>query len=507
MEELVQFRLLSSRLSVDEYCTVLSNVVNETNMTEFSSMIFNHFYQKLRKQNVEDTSDSAGLRMDTINREIYNVISQRNSNENSIDVCDKDSDDETESVSSEPLQITYFTDVIIQEIASYLPFKSYSKFQSCNRSIFVAINTQPTLQELEMDVSIKDCIHNDDNSYQIAAFMKRFARIQKLTIGYHNRKYIPFIKFHHLKQLDLNATKKELAGFLSKNTFNWDSIDKLHVGGKYALEIIRRCKNLTTLHIYNCRDDYHNTISKQLADLACVQRLQCLVLERGNDNIDTRIVLRKTGNTLQSLAIHPASHKLDGITFDSLVELRLGYVSSPNDIASIIKQTKQLRRIGIGAFLCFTCALTGPKCSDFTMDFEQLFGLDTLQYCYMQSDVSYLSGIVKLIETSLKQVKKQREILKLELDFGGSMYTLGDMGKELDLGLVVDTSMIHQINNVMNALQSWYRHFMLILVFEVEELQAVSQWLDSLLNTFSEVYSHQAGEVKVIISNNCSAFS
>eukprot|EP01083_Nonionella_stella_P245279 852741_1 len=130
MEQFIKFRLQADTLSLGEYRRFICNVLNESNMQEFSSMIFNHLHQKWKKQTEEQPSN--GLQIHQINHEISNIVSQRQMNEQN--------DTENDSEIVEPIQtnINHLTDVLIQEIASYLPFKSYSNFQSCCRSIFYA---------------------------------------------------------------------------------------------------------------------------------------------------------------------------------------------------------------------------------------------------------------------------------------------------------------------------------------------------------------------------------
>eukprot|EP01083_Nonionella_stella_P272134 922593_1 len=131
MEQFIKFRLQADTLSLDEYRRFICNVLDDSNLQEFSSMIFGHFHQKWKKQTEEQPSN--GLQMHQINHEISNIVSQRQMNET-----------ETEPIRTD---INHLTDVLIQEIASYLPFKSYSNFQSCCRSIFYAANTPSALYE------------------------------------------------------------------------------------------------------------------------------------------------------------------------------------------------------------------------------------------------------------------------------------------------------------------------------------------------------------------------
>eukprot|EP01083_Nonionella_stella_P210014 760714_1 len=201
MEKLVRFRLLSSALSVDEYRLLLSSVLDADNVEEFSSMIFNHFYNKLRKEPTEQSQD--GMQIHAVNQKITNIISQRQLNEPKPDTKDDETDNEPGSSAHEPFNITHFADAIIQEIASYLPFKSYSKFQCCCRSIFYAANNPSTLHALDYRVDLSKCLQTD-NVHQIQLFMKRFERVQSLSITYlENAKYIALGKFKNLKRLYL----------------------------------------------------------------------------------------------------------------------------------------------------------------------------------------------------------------------------------------------------------------------------------------------------------------
>eukprot|EP01083_Nonionella_stella_P065774 172614_1 len=130
MEQFIKFRLQADTLSLDEYRRFICNVLDDSNLQEFSSMIFGHFHQKWKKQTEEQPSN--GLQMHHINHEISNIVSQRQMNETETD----SEDDATNDKSPQPIRtdINHLTDVLIQKIASYLPFKSYSKFQSCCRS-------------------------------------------------------------------------------------------------------------------------------------------------------------------------------------------------------------------------------------------------------------------------------------------------------------------------------------------------------------------------------------
>eukprot|EP01083_Nonionella_stella_P271555 920229_1 len=140
-----------------------------------------------------------------------------------------------------PLNITDCADAIIREIASYLPFKSYSNFQCVCRSIFYAANNPSALYELGWNTDLSKCF-DTENMQQIRLFMKRFEGIQKLKVGGRNEKYIPLIQFRNLKHLDLVMLKEEeVERYLFSNMFNWNNITHLSVTGNCAIEIIKRC--------------------------------------------------------------------------------------------------------------------------------------------------------------------------------------------------------------------------------------------------------------------------
>eukprot|EP01083_Nonionella_stella_P253615 872494_1 len=111
MEQLIRFRLLTSTLSVDEYRSLLCNVLDDTNMNEFSSMIFHHFHVKLTKQNAEQTQTSNELQMSSINQEISRIISQRKSQTVSRNVQDDDTNSESEPHTQLPLNMTDCTQI------------------------------------------------------------------------------------------------------------------------------------------------------------------------------------------------------------------------------------------------------------------------------------------------------------------------------------------------------------------------------------------------------------
>eukprot|EP01083_Nonionella_stella_P010886 30976_1 len=88
-------------------------------MEEFSCMIFNHLYQTFTKQTKRPTLYHLdGLHVDHTNHEMSNIISERESKRVEID--------DTPDKPSPPLNISDLTDVLVQQIASFLPFKSYT---------------------------------------------------------------------------------------------------------------------------------------------------------------------------------------------------------------------------------------------------------------------------------------------------------------------------------------------------------------------------------------------
>eukprot|EP01083_Nonionella_stella_P056005 147683_1 len=490
MEQLIRFRLLTSTLSVDEYRSLLCNVLDDTNMNEFSSMIFHHFHVKLTKQNAEQTQTSNELQMSSINQEISRIISQRKSQTVSRNVQDDDTNSESEPQTQLPLNMTDCADAIIREIASYLPFKSYSNFQCGCRSIFYAANNPSALYELDGSIDLSKCF-DTENMHQIRLFMKRFEGIQKLKVGGRNEKYIPLIQFRNLKRLSIfYPEQEEVERYLSSNMFNWNNITHLNVMGNCTIEIIKRCKHLHTLNIADFYDDDDDddegTVTRQLAELECMPNLYRLEMD-GGMNINTRIVLKDMCNTLQSLSIWSEDHNLEGLTFRSLVELELKY-PSPEDIISMITKTKQLKRLKV-----YTS-------SDDSYDLacEKIFALDTLEYCYFGlvsgSDISQMS---RWIESSFR---KKRHILKLEI-YCGKCNIPADQIYEAIVGL-------------WNALNAWHtRHFMLVFRFRTNqeharELTALNQWLDSVSNA-SSIFVNKistTGEEKIIISNKWSVF-
>eukprot|EP01083_Nonionella_stella_P218806 784292_1 len=170
-------------------------------MEVFSSMIFNHCLKQLKSPNGQN-----GLQIDAINQEITEIVSRRKLNQinTSFDNLEDDENIETDNTSEsyQPLKITDCADNLIQEIASYLPFKSYSNFQCCCRSIFYAANSPSSLYELTWHTDLTKCF-SSDSMHGKQLFMKRFERIQKLSFFADNYEYIVMIRFKNLKHLKL----------------------------------------------------------------------------------------------------------------------------------------------------------------------------------------------------------------------------------------------------------------------------------------------------------------
>eukprot|EP01083_Nonionella_stella_P181571 650827_1 len=193
-------------------------------------------------------------------------------------------DGETDDQSPQPpiqTNINHLTDVLIQEIASYLPFQSYSNFQSCSRSILYAANTPSTLHQLDYSIYLDACINTKDEC-QIKSFMKRFERVQALSIDGFNEKYIQLMpaQFKNVKHLKLHFVH----GFESYG-INWKEIRILdcvgYVWNENAVAIIKRCNNLSSLFLNVSRDE-QNQLAKTVGGIS---NLQCLGLHSEVDSV------------------------------------------------------------------------------------------------------------------------------------------------------------------------------------------------------------------------------
>eukprot|EP01083_Nonionella_stella_P092086 257648_1 len=495
MEQLVRFRLLLSTLSLDEYRNAISNVLDDTNREEFSCMIFNHLKHKMRNENVKQSSN--GLQIDTINQEISDIISQRKPHQTPTDVQDDETDTNTES--HEPLNLTHFTNVIIQQIASYLPFKSYSLFQCCCRSIFYAANSPSTLYEFLPTLVMRKIkeyfIAENLNQIQMQLFMKRFERVQKLTIYSWDSvfDYIKLIKLTNLKSLVYFPFKKESEEYLALDTFNWNTITHLDIAGSYTIEIIKRCTNLRTLVVNNSSLVFKptNEFSQQLAELESVRNLHGLYL--GTSNIDVRVVLKDICNTLLQLKLcHRQLDDVKGMTFTNLVDLAL-VNPSPTNIISIIKNTKHLKRLRLQALLDESEIEPEPS---YKLAFEKTFELNALEHCHIQcTEETNIMDLTHWIESSFH---RKRDRLKLNINVACA---------------VSPTDIYEAIVRIWTALSTWHTsHFMLVLSSEqqsAEEAMPLNQWLDGISNTFF-VYtfrpSYYPAFQYVVIANKWSAF-
>eukprot|EP01083_Nonionella_stella_P160206 523452_1 len=132
MEQLVRFRMLSSALVLDEYRALLFAVLDEDNMSVFSSMIFNHCLKQLKTQN-----GSNRLQIHTIIQKVTDILSQREPNDSNQD--DDTSDDESDAESRESSNTSVVqirnhildcADNLIQQIASYIYHANHIQISS-----------------------------------------------------------------------------------------------------------------------------------------------------------------------------------------------------------------------------------------------------------------------------------------------------------------------------------------------------------------------------------------
>eukprot|EP01083_Nonionella_stella_P160051 522820_1 len=452
-------------------------------MPEFSCMIFNHLHQKWKNQTQN------GLQINTINHAISNIVSQRQMNDTETD----SEDGETVDKSSQPIQtdINHLTDVLIQEIASYLPFRSYSNLQSCCRSIFHAANTPSTLYALDDNIDLDACI-NTENEHQIKSFMKRFERVQRLAIGItaENEKYIHLIhaQFKNVKHLKLYYIDN-----IESYVFNWNKIRILDIAQEIpdALAIVKRCKNLSTI-VLDAMEDEHN----QLAELVGGRSdLQCLVLQ-DEASVDTRVILKNICNSLQSLTILNQRFNVDGMTFHSLRELCVEWPEQDSHVMSIINGTKHLKRLGMVAR--FFANLDDVKY--YKLAFRTIFEMNALEYIYIRcSQPQQFSLITHLIETSFHK-KRHRFRLKI------TVYWIRFAGT-CPLG---SQEIYEATVRLFNALSNWCTHFMFILEIHSpgdKPLNALNQWLEDISNVFSVQKCIVKRQQRIIISNKCNVFN
>eukprot|EP01083_Nonionella_stella_P270372 915505_1 len=494
MEQLVKFRMQTSTLSLDEYRSFLFDVLDESTMEEFSCMIFKHLHHKSKKHSKQiNELPSNGLQINKINHVISTIVSQRNDIQSDPD--DEETDEAPPAAISPPpikLNITNLTDVLIQEIASFLPFKSYSTFQLCSRSIFYAANTPSTLYELDNNIDFETICKSDATS-----FMKRFARVQKLMVDSSNEKCIPLTRYRNLKHLCLRIM--DIQSYLSQNVFTWNKIETLYLDMDHdvghVVEIVKRCQNLSSLIMIveaGDLDDRSEIMHHQLADLVSKSNIICLGMLHF-DQTGARIVLQNICHKLKSLTIG-SPENVDGMTFDNLIEL---YLLSPEAtvMSSIIKTTKHLKRLGMS--ITQSTMLTD---NDFKLAFGNIFDLDTLEYCHIRClEIKYLSLLTSLIETSFR---KKRDRFKLKIT-----------------GLVhgtVTLGVIHgMVLRIFHTLCNWCKcDFMLLVELcthgkQVSEtVNDLQKWLNEISNSFSVYIDKELrGPIpRFIISNKGNTF-
>eukprot|EP01083_Nonionella_stella_P002389 6903_1 len=135
----------------------------------------------------------------------------------------------------------------------------------------------------------------------------------------------------------------------------------------------------------------------------------------------------------------------------------------PDDIISIVKSTKHLKRL----------ILMYPECSsvDFSPCFRTIFELDTLEYCCLDCSHESFLALTRLVETAFHE---KRDTLKLKL----IVVPYEDQPTHDDLHVAT--------LRIFNTLHTWcVRDFMLLVEIydiddECKELTALNRWLNDI---------------------------
>eukprot|EP01083_Nonionella_stella_P169595 575435_1 len=472
MDKFIRFRMHT--LSVDEYRSFLSNIINESNMNEFSSMIFKHLIQK---------TNPKGMQIDTINEGISSIISQRNvanddmekgsqidtinegisSSISQPNVVNDDTEKDSDTDNNEIQSLDLFPDSLIQEIGSFLPFKCYSNFQCTSRSIFYAANNPFAIQQLD-NVDLQECFHLS-RVHCLESYMQRFQRVRKLIIGAKNYLFIPVIKFKNVEQLTFDR-----------------SCNDTSVNGNILKLDWRQIRFLTL-------DFAAFDISDYFLATKCLSNVQHLVL--GSVGFEPNNFLKYIGNQLKSLSMdmNPVDYRLDikrfdGVTFHELEELEI-FDSLEIEVTSILKVTKCLKRLTIYDINedCFT-----------QNGFEQIFALDLLEYVDVYWTGNDILDLVQCIEAGFHK-KRDNLILEIKYDDHDHLFT----GDKLQATVM----------RLSNTLQFWHTSkFMLRFSFKFgrvkeNEMEPLNLWLGNISNMFyvNKVLSDCGEQNTIIIAN------
>eukprot|EP01083_Nonionella_stella_P118014 352158_1 len=497
MDKFIRFRMQADTLSVDEYRSFLSNIINESNMNEFSSMIFKHLIQKtnpkgmqidtinegissiISQRNVANDDMEKGSQIDTINEGISSIISQRNvanddmekgsqidtinegisSSISQPNVVNDDTEKDSDTDNNEIQSLDLFPDSLIQEIGSFLPFKCYSNFQCTSRSIFYAANNPFAIQQLD-NVDLQECFHLS-HVHGLESYMQRFQRVRKLIIGAKNYLFIPVIKFKNVEQLTFDR-----------------SCNDTSVNGNILKLDWRQIRFLTL-------DFAAFDISDYFLATKCLSNVQHLVL--GSVGFEPNNFLKYIGNQLKSLSMdmYAVDYSFDGVTFHELEELEI-FDSLEIEVTSILKVTKCLKRLTIYDINedCFT-----------QNGFEQIFALDLLEYVYVYWTGNDILDLVQCIEAGFH---KKRDNLILEIKYWNDHFHVftGDKLQET-------------VVRLSNTLQFWHTSkFMLRFSFKFgrekeNEMEPLNLWLGNISNMFyvNKVLSDCGEQNTIIIAN------
>ena len=140
MEKLIKFRMLSDSLSINEFESFTTRLVNQFDKR---SIILTSLFHLFRAQNEKGEINSD---LTTTISIISNIIQSRNSKR-------------LKEIESKQ-ELTKFTlhnlpSALIGECASFLPFNQYQVFQKTSRAIFIGCNNPISLQRIDKEIFMK----------------------------------------------------------------------------------------------------------------------------------------------------------------------------------------------------------------------------------------------------------------------------------------------------------------------------------------------------------------
>eukprot|EP01084_Bolivina_argentea_P069786 126908_1 len=390
MEELIKFRQFADKMSQDEFESIMPKITQILGKEELISLLFNHFQDNINNFNNETTR----AKLTKINQQISNntcIISL-----------------------GELPQIDKIPEAVINNIASYLDIRSYSQFERCNRTIFIAARSpyQPYTDKFRWSIIhyVRYCTKNN-----IKIKKNKFSRMQYLRYPLF-AECIRHLSFDKLRELKIDFTSiDDFNAYQSSysTNINLTSLRTLSIKGCQLLPadefnaLLPQATNLQILKL-----DYIQTPIIHSINHEIFKQLKGLSLTTGNSNwslVPENVILDLCSSELISFYTDSDLTRLNMNCkrFPNLQELHLANNSNEKIIEQII-EFKYLKKIHL-EFIDYWMDNSSESLISLTPTFiNALFSLCELEVVEFDVSGNGLPKLMKLIQNALMIHKKKK---------------------------------------------------------------------------------------------------